>query len=224
MLKTTSKIALALILAAPPSALLAQTAQQPQAPAIEQSETGPMTTDTTGQAGTGQTGGGMSSGQDTAQSSATTQEGESEPMEAKARPIDGQIVLQDAGTKLANDLLGAAVYSPDGKAVGEINDLIIGQNGAVEGVVIAVGGFLGIGEKWVAVEMAKLTLTLTPDGDEGLLLNAAKEDLEAAPSFKTIAQQKAEKEAEEAADAMRLKQQEGVIDSSTTPADDAKPE
>ncbi|MGF1608882.1 MAG: PRC-barrel domain-containing protein [Kiloniellales bacterium] len=207
MLKTTSMIALALLLAAYPSALLAQTTQQPQAPAVEQSAPEPMTSEPM-----------------TSETAATTPEGEAVAIETPAKPIEGQIVLQEASSKLANDFLGQAVYSPDGETIGKIKDLIIDQNGTVEGVVLGVGGFLGIGEKAVAVQMDKLTFTLTPDGTEGLLLNTSKADLDSAPAFKTTKQQRAEAEAAEAEEAMRLKEQEGVMDDSMTPSAIPQPE
>jgi len=227
MLKTTSTIALALLLAASPSALLAQSAQQPESPAVELSEPGSVMSGTAGQSDSGTAIGqstAQSTAQPTAQSTATTPESEDATMAAPQKPIDGQIVLQDSGSKLANDLLGEAVYSLDGEVVGDVNDLIIDQNGSVQGVVIGVGGLLGIGEKQVAVEMAKVTMTATPDGDEGLVLNATKQDLDAAPAFKTVAQQRAEQEAAEAEEAMRLEQQKGVIDNSMSPTTAPPPE
>ena len=110
--------------------------------------------------------------------------------EAPAKPVDGQITMQDADTVLAEDLLGATVYNNSDENVGDINDLIIGLNGDVKGVVIGVGGFLGIGEKDVAVEMAALDV-IDQDGSPRLVTTASKTDLEAAPSFVSAAQQSA---------------------------------
>src|SRR5262249_51161657 len=64
-----------------------------------------------------------------------------------AKPVKGQIVLQDKNSILASTLIGSTVYSPDNQKVGDINDVIVGLDGKVEGVVIGVGGFLGLGEK-----------------------------------------------------------------------------
>jgi hypothetical protein len=50
----------------------------------------------------------------------------------------------------SSKLVGLNVYSNDDD-IGEINDLIVGQNGQIEAVVIGVGGFLGLGEHDVAV-------------------------------------------------------------------------
>ena len=63
-------------------------------------------------------------------------------------PVAGQIVVQDANTVLAKqDLIGQTVYAPDKAKIGSISDLILSKDGkTVEGFVIGVGGFLGIGE------------------------------------------------------------------------------
>jgi hypothetical protein len=56
-------------------------------------------------------------------------------------------VLQDKDSILGSSLIGSTVYTPANETVGDINDLIIGLDGKVQGVVIGVGGFLGLGEK-----------------------------------------------------------------------------
>ncbi|MCP5081874.1 MAG: PRC-barrel domain containing protein [Alphaproteobacteria bacterium] len=114
-----------------------------------------------------------------------------------AKPLHGQITTQSKNTVLASNLIGAAVKSPDETAIGEINDVIVTVDGAVEGVVIGVGGFLGLGEKDVAVELGAIALETTEGGRATFILNATKEDLEAAPPFKTAEQQLAEKRLDE---------------------------
>ena len=66
---------------------------------------------------------------------------------------------------LAKDFIGLAVYSPDKLKIGTINDLILSKDGkTVEGFVIGVGGFLGIGEKNVALKMDRLQISNTRRG------------------------------------------------------------
>jgi hypothetical protein len=112
--------------------------------------------------------------------------------EAKpAKPVEGQIVLQDQNSILASTLIGSTVYTPADETVGDINDVIVGLDGKIQGVVIGVGGFLGLGEKDVAVQMDKLTVQ-PQDANKSnvrLILNSTKADLEAAPEFKSVAAQ-----------------------------------
>lgn len=51
----------------------------------------------------------------------------------------------------ASKLTGVNVYNPNNDKIGDIKELIIGKNGATEAVVVAAGGFLGMGEHDVAV-------------------------------------------------------------------------
>src|SRR5262245_54132948 len=78
--------------------------------------------------------------------------------EAPKVPVAGQIVVQEANTVLAKqDLIGQNVHAPDKAKIGSISDLILSKDGrSVEGFVIGVGGFLGIGEKSVALKLDKL--------------------------------------------------------------------
>lgn len=119
--------------------------------------------------------------------------------EAPKAPVPGQILVQDANTILAKDLIGQTVYAPDKAKIGSISDLILSKDAkAVEGFVIGVGGFLGIGEKSVALKMDRLDMTPNPQGDGlVLMMGANKEELKNAPTFKSKKEQDAEKQAAE---------------------------
>jgi hypothetical protein len=68
---------------------------------------------------------------------------------------------------------------------GEISDVIISRKGDTEAVLVDFGGFLGIGEKTVAVDMRQLEMV--PDSgssdDYFIVFHGSKADLEAAPAF-----------------------------------------
>jgi hypothetical protein len=66
----------------------------------------------------------------------------------------------------------------------------------VEGFVIGVGGFLGIGEKSVALKMDKLKMMSSPDGMQ-LIMDMTKDELTNTPTFKSKRDQEAEKHATE---------------------------
>jgi hypothetical protein len=53
-------------------------------------------------------------------------------------------------------IVGASVYNDSGDNVGSIDDLLIGDDGKIREVVIAVGGFLGLGTKLVTVPFDQL--------------------------------------------------------------------
>ncbi|MBE0463918.1 MAG: PRC-barrel domain-containing protein [Halomonadaceae bacterium] len=91
-----------------------------------------------------------------------------------------------AGTFYSDSLTGNDVQSSveDDENIGTINDLIINEDGQIEAVIVAVGGFLGMGEKDVAIEWDSLELTQNADNDEyEIRVNASQEALEEAEEF-----------------------------------------
>ena len=119
--------------------------------------------------------------------------------EVPKAPVQGQIVVQEANTILAKqDLIGQTVYAPDKAKIGSISDLILSKDAkSVEGFVIGVGGFLGIGEKSVALKLDKLKMTAAADGTMELAMDMTKDELRNTPSFKSKRDVDAEKAAEQ---------------------------
>jgi uncharacterized protein YrrD len=113
--------------------------------------------------------------------------------------VAGQIVVQEANTVLAKqDLIGQTVYAPDKAKIGSISDLILSKDGkTVEGFVIGVGGFLGIGEKSVALKIDRLKMSSGPDSVMQLSMDVTKEELTNTPTFKSKRDQDSEKAAEQ---------------------------
>jgi len=56
----------------------------------------------------------------------------------------------------SSKLIGVNVYNDNNDKIGDIQELIVDKSGKVENVVLGVGGFLGMGEHYVAVPMEKL--------------------------------------------------------------------
>lgn len=83
----------------------------------------------------------------------------------------------------ASRLIGTDVYNLTNENVGEIEDLIIDNGKTVKGVVISVGGFLGIGDRNVAVQPGSIVLSEQNDGSARVVINTTKDDLKNAPAF-----------------------------------------
>ena len=112
-------------------------------------------------------------------------------------PVPGQILAQEENTMLGKDLIGETVYAPDKAKIGTISDLVLSKDAkTVEGFLIGVGGFLGLGEKSVALKLDRLKISPDPDGSVNLSMDIKKEELTNAPTFKSRMDQVAEKEAE----------------------------
>lgn len=83
----------------------------------------------------------------------------------------------------ADDLVGTTVYGADDANVGEIGDVVMTEDGKVDAIIIDVGGFLGVGEKEVAVGMDNLAFMSDKDGNNYLYTNLTKDQLDAAAAY-----------------------------------------
>ncbi|HWT29719.1 MAG TPA: PRC-barrel domain-containing protein [Propylenella sp.] len=91
-----------------------------------------------------------------------------------------QTATQDVS---ADELIGAAVVSPEDETIGEVGDVLFTAEGQIEAVVVDVGGFLGIGEKPVAVQYDALNVQKNENGDMRLMVNATQDQLQNAPAY-----------------------------------------
>ncbi|WP_018856938.1 PRC-barrel domain-containing protein [Rhizobium sp. 42MFCr.1] len=111
-----------------------------------------------------------------------------------AQASGGYLTEQAADQISANTYIGQSVYTGQNESIGEVNDLIMKEDGGLVAAIIGVGGFLGIGEKDVAVPMDKITVAQnTQDGTVRLTTSETAETLKAAPQFKTLQMIAAEK-------------------------------
>jgi uncharacterized protein YrrD len=77
-------------------------------------------------------------------------------------------------------VVGSTVYNDSNQSVGTIDDLIVTPGGQAPYAVLSVGGFLGMGTKYVVVPFPSLKVV-----DKKMVLpGATKEALEALPDFK----------------------------------------
>jgi hypothetical protein len=92
---------------------------------------------------------------------------------------------QTASQYLARDrLLYAKVQNSDGQIIGDVEDLIVGPDNKIEGVIMGTGGFLGAGEKRLGVRLSALQISQR-DGRTVIVLPAAsKEVLDALEPYK----------------------------------------
>ncbi len=86
------------------------------------------------------------------------------------------------GHWLASDVYQANVYDPSQNKIGEIDDLVINKDGTVSQAVIGVGGFLGVGQKDVAVPFTDLKVASNSD-KSWLVLDRTKDQLKSAPAY-----------------------------------------
>jgi len=123
---------------------------------------------------------------------------EQAPTQTPKTPLAGQVMTQSEDTVLARDFIGQTVLAPDGSKAGTISDLLLTKDGkTVEGFIVGVGGFLGIGERNVAFKMDQLKVMAGTNGTMKLVTDLKREELANAPAFKSRKDIEAEKRASE---------------------------
>jgi sporulation protein YlmC with PRC-barrel domain len=75
------------------------------------------------------------------------------------------------------------VYDPNNNKIGSVSDVLVSPSGQVNALIIGVGGFLGAGEKNVAVSFNAVRETVK-DNKAYLTMNTTKDALKSAPGFK----------------------------------------
>jgi PRC-barrel domain len=110
------------------------------------------------------------------------------------------VAAQSADQWVFTKFKGTDVLGPDNAQVGNVNDLLFDKSGKILAVVVGVGGFLGIGEKSVAIDMSAFQVVPADTGSSGAAGNSAvigsndptnaklkvswtKDQLKAAPDF-----------------------------------------
>jgi sporulation protein YlmC with PRC-barrel domain len=76
------------------------------------------------------------------------------------------------------------VYDPGDNKIGEIMDVLLDREGKATALIIGVGGFLGMGEKDVAVPFNAVRVTTKDNNKWYLVMNATKDALKSAKGFK----------------------------------------
>src|SRR4051812_26560884 len=79
----------------------------------------------------------------------------------------------------ASKLIGTTVYDIRNAKIGDVNEVVIDPDGKVAAVVLGVGGFLGMGEKNVAVPMSELRR----GDDNRVVVDRTKDQLQQAANF-----------------------------------------
>jgi sporulation protein YlmC with PRC-barrel domain len=124
-----------------------------------------------------------------------------EPAETEMETADSEVgaggflTTQDEKEYRAANLIGVSVMNSADEEIGEVTDIVLNEEDQVVGVVLSVGGFLGIGDKWVGIPIEQVEFN---EDEETARAEYASEQLENAPPFTTIEEQEAEEQAEAA--------------------------
>ncbi|MCV0394080.1 MAG: PRC-barrel domain-containing protein [Rhizobiaceae bacterium] len=106
-----------------------------------------------------------------------------QPTAPAAAPETPRVIKAEGN--LASNIIGATVYNgtgDDAENIGEVKDIVLGPEGDIQAIVVGVGGFLGIGQKNVALEYDVIEWT-EQDGERWLVVQTTEEALKAQPDF-----------------------------------------
>lgn len=131
-------------------------------------------------------------------------------MDTQAAPgsTDEILVEQEDTHFRADSLLGIQVVNSRGEELGTVDDIILEDNGRLVGLVLSTGGFLGLGAKRVAISWNEANDLTGATDTEALTVNLTKDQLAAAPPYKTKEQKESEEEAQQAPDQSDMLQQD----------------
>lgn len=116
-------------------------------------------------------------------------------LDAEDLDPSGKFVLQQQEEHwLTSSLIGQDVNSPDGETIGQVVALEIGPDQKITAVVIDAGGFLGLGAKRVAVPFKSVERTQPEDGDQYLVADLTRPEIETAPEYMTLEEKRQSEE------------------------------
>jgi sporulation protein YlmC with PRC-barrel domain len=95
----------------------------------------------------------------------------------------GLMTSVPSSSRTVTDWYKQNVYDPNQQKIGEIMDLLVNPSGQIDAAMVGVGGFLGAGEKDVAISFNAIKATKKNDKTY-LTLDTTKDALKNAPGFK----------------------------------------
>jgi sporulation protein YlmC with PRC-barrel domain len=125
---------------------------------------------------------GVTAVEKTDQAAAPSEEEQTAATEQRPGLRDG-LSLTDRAELSAEDLIGATVYGANDDSIGEVGDIILSDKEEIEAYIIEVGGFLGIGEKPVAIDSAELEIMSDQGGNLFIFTPFSEEQLENQPAY-----------------------------------------
>jgi sporulation protein YlmC with PRC-barrel domain len=101
-----------------------------------------------------------------------------------AAPAEAKFSTVSKDEMFSSKLKGLNVYNQKDESIGEISDIALKGN-QVDALILSVGGFLGMGEHYVAVSPSSVNVRRDAKNDKWVAtMNTTKEELKAAPEFK----------------------------------------
>lgn len=101
------------------------------------------------------------------------------------------ITQQNPNQWLASKFMGTDVIGTDDAKIGDVSDVLFDKSGKVDALIVGVGGFLGIGQKDIALPISSFQVIAANSGrnnssSDQLRLSMTKDQLQQQAEFKTM--------------------------------------
>src|SRR5215207_5875586 len=93
-------------------------------------------------------------------------------------------VTQQNSDRLASRLIGLNIKNPADETIGEIYDVVLTDTNAIKAYIVSVGGFLGMGTRYVAIDPKAINFNRQDEKNWVAVMNTNKDQLRAAPEYK----------------------------------------
>ncbi len=100
-----------------------------------------------------------------------------------ANDLRPTFVAQNKSDMVTSKLVGLTIQNGANETIGEIADVVLDEKNTVKSWVVGVGGFLGIGTKYVAIDPSALKLARVDDTTLKATIDTNKDQLRAAPEY-----------------------------------------
>ena len=100
-----------------------------------------------------------------------------------ANDLRPTFVAQNPSDMVTSKLVGLTIQNNANETIGEIADVVLDDKNTVKSWVVGVGGFLGLGTKYVAIDPSALKITRVDNASLKAVIDTNKDQLRAAPEY-----------------------------------------
>ena len=102
-----------------------------------------------------------------------------------------KFIDQNASDRLGSKLIGTSIQNKANESIGAIADIVLDDNNKIKSYIVSVGGFLGIGTKYVAIDPSVVQMSTDKDDKTKttILIDTDKDQLKAAPEYRYLSEQ-----------------------------------
>lgn len=116
------------------------------------------------------------------------------PVPAKPATLSDDLrpkfVAQTPQDKVASKLVGLSIVNGAGDTIGQVADLVLDEKEQIKAWIVGVGGFLGLGAKYVAIDPSALKVSRGDNDTLKAVIDTTKDQLRAAPEYIYLGKEK----------------------------------